>query len=312
MEAWRTFKPNAITFAQSLRHARGWRGRASLVAPGLLRRSGARILNAGGSHDTAQRRSPEEVILALRDTASALEAAHLDGIPSRDSLEAHVASSQRLLEVQLDDLRDELQRRAFFVNLYNVLTAHAMVDFGIRQSVMERPELFSVAAYRVGPHVWTLDAIEHGILRGNRPHPRGGAPLLRDDARRAWSVPLDARVHMAIVCGAKGCPAIRAYDGVRLDQELDLATELFIDAECAHLDPAQRRLHLSLLFAWYREDFITWTRAKLDDSLHEDEAIWQFLLHHAGASARDQLFKAKQEGYRIGYRPYDWTWQGRH
>lgn len=297
MRAWRQ---NLITMGQSLRFARQWRGRASLLAPGLFPHSGARILNDGGAREPASKIDPQDVILALRDAARALEAGQPQGRQHLRSL------SQQLRFIDLDALEDVTRRKAFFINLYNVLMVDAVVDFEIRHSVMERPEIFSMAAYRIGSQVWTLDAIEHGILRGNRPHPRGNTPPLLTPQRQRWSVPLDARVHMALVCGAVSCPAIRAYEAEHLDAQLTLAAQSFVEQECQHLDASRPHLALSLLFAWYRQDFIDWTRHAIDGGVQGDEAIWRFLAHHASAQARARIELARRQP--LVYKPYDWRW----
>jgi Protein of unknown function, DUF547 len=69
-------------------------------------------------------------------------------------------------------------------------------------------------SYAVGGHVFSLDDIEHGILRCNRKHPTSGFVAFGPgDLRLPFALPLpvDPRIHFALNCGAKGCPAIRAY-----------------------------------------------------------------------------------------------------
>lgn len=53
--------------------------------------------------------------------------------------------------------------------------------------------------------MYSLDDIEHGVLRGNRPHPSSPEPLLRDGDPRLQFVMsrVDPRIHFALVCGAK-------------------------------------------------------------------------------------------------------------
>lgn len=70
------------------------------------------------------------------------------------------------------------------------------------------------SSYNVGGHTFSLDDIEHGILRCNKKHPTSGAVAFSiSDPRLPFvlHLPLDPRIHFALNCGAKGCPAIRAY-----------------------------------------------------------------------------------------------------
>lgn len=77
--------------------------------------------------------------------------------------------------------------------------------------------------YAIGEHVFSLDDIEHGILRCNKKHPTSGLVAFGPgDARLPFVLPLpvDPRIHFALNCGAKSCPAIRAYDASSLLSEL--------------------------------------------------------------------------------------------
>ncbi len=52
--------------------------------------------------------------------------------------------------------------------------------------------------------MYSLDDIEHGILRCNRPHPGGDIMLTNEDPRLEFTMTtLDPRIHFALVCGAK-------------------------------------------------------------------------------------------------------------
>jgi hypothetical protein len=59
---------------------------------------------------------------------------------------------------------------------------------------------------------YSLDDIEHGCLRANQPHPGTGArtfeagdPRLAAIGGAAALPAADARVHFALVCGARSC-----------------------------------------------------------------------------------------------------------
>ena len=78
-------------------------------------------------------------------------------------------------------------------------------------------------AYDIGGLVYSLDDIEHGVLRGmcvcvvvcytyvaigNKPHPSASKrPFSEDDPRAKISLTsCDPRIHFALVCGAKVRP----------------------------------------------------------------------------------------------------------
>ena len=63
-------------------------------------------------------------------------------------------------------------RLALFLNLYNMLTIEAVVSRKHRPaSVLDVPRFWKTYAYRIGRHTYTLDDLEHGLLRGTlSPH----------------------------------------------------------------------------------------------------------------------------------------------
>ena len=85
--------------------------------------------------------------------------------------------------------------------------------------------MWSRFAYNIGGHNLTLDEIEHGILRGNKPHPSNhqGPPIFGDPADpriRLAVTNFDPRIHFALNCGALSCPPIRIYTAEKLDKQV--------------------------------------------------------------------------------------------
>jgi hypothetical protein len=145
-------------------------------------------------------------------------------------------------------------RLAAWINAYNRLVADGIVALGIRQTVWEVPDFFDRICLRVGELVFSANDIEHGVLRGNRPNPLSGAtPFPEGDPRRRSSiVPPEARIHFAINCGARSCPAARLYHPETLDDELEEATRSFVNREVA-LEGGV--ISASPIFQWFRADF---------------------------------------------------------
>ena len=62
----------------------------------------------------------------------------------------------------------------------------------------------------IGGQTFSLNALEHGVLRGNVPGPyTWSAPFRSGDPRAGAVLPLDVRIHFALNCGATSCPAVR-------------------------------------------------------------------------------------------------------
>lgn len=175
-------------------------------------------------------------------------------------------------DVELELLRlDDMGRKAFFCNLYN-----AMVIVGLcvlhsdRTNYMNflsanKPilELYNGEFIRIiigdcGEY-FSLDDIEHGILRGNRAHPSeqnedSTLKYFRDEDHRARFAltRTDARVHFALNCGAASCPAIRIYTSENIERALSIATAHYLLDE---VYVSEGEVHLPRLMLWYKDDF---------------------------------------------------------
>ena len=112
------------------------------------------------------------------------------------------------------------------IDVYNALTVHGLCTASpLPSSVLELDHFWPHTAYNIGGHIFSLDDIEHGVLRGelymcmmvtgdswctgNRPHPAANKPPFADDDpwRKIALKTCDARIHFALVCGAKVRPS---------------------------------------------------------------------------------------------------------
>jgi hypothetical protein len=109
----------------------------------------------------------------------------------------------------------------------------------------------------VGDTALPLDRIENGLLRGGRSkYGFGYLPKLYVTRfeRRYRLADCDPRIHFALNCGAESCPAIRAYEPDRVDEQLDLATRSYLDATVTY-DAVAGVVRVPRVFLWFRGDF---------------------------------------------------------
>jgi hypothetical protein len=133
---------------------------------------------------------------------------------------------------------------ALWLNAYNAYTIKLIVDRmpleSIRDISLGLPILFgpwSIDVANVGGRVYTLNEIEHDIIRARY---------------------RDPRVHFALVCASLGCPKLRkeAYEGGRVNEQLDDDARRFIgDPSRNRFDPAENTIYISKIFDWYESDF---------------------------------------------------------
>lgn len=204
------------------------------------------------------------------------------------------ALTPQLHSIAPEQISGDASRIAFWVNIYNAAILHTLCLRPLRGSLIRHLRIFDRVAYRVGAHDYPLNLIENGLLRLNARAPyrlrrplRGGDPRLAAAPSR-----LDARVHFALNCGANSCPPIRSYSDSQLDEQLELATRAYLQAE-SRLDEESCRLTLPRLMRLYRSDF--------GDRAEQLELAARHLPGVEECIGRDG------GRLRLGYARFDWT-----
>jgi hypothetical protein len=136
------------------------------------------------------------------------------------------------------------QKLAFWINAYNAYTIRLIIDhypvksirkIGLLPNSAFKKKFIPLTTLRA--KTLSLNDLEHNIIRKEFAEPR---------------------IHFAIVCASKGCPVLRseAYRAPVLDRQLQTAAQGFVqDRSKNRFDPETRKLHLSAIFDWFREDF---------------------------------------------------------
>lgn len=165
----------------------------------------------------------------------------------RAKLDAYVASLEAVKPEELAAW-DKKQAYAFWINVYNAYTVKRVVDGYPVKSIRELgDEKLSV---------WDRDLIPLGKLA---PELRKEKLTLNDVENKILRPKFkDARVHAAINCAAKGCPALRAeaFTAEKLDAQLDEQVKAWLgDPKRNRFDKAAGKLEISKVFEWFAEDF---------------------------------------------------------
>ena len=196
-----------------------------------------------------------------------------------------------------ESLSDDNQKKAFWINIYNILIIHGVIEFDIRSSVLEIINFFGRIGYTIGSSFFTPDDIEHGILRKNRPHPAFRLrPFSPFDSRLPFMVEtFDPRIHFALVCASSSCPPIEFYDPELIDNQLDIATRSFINRGGLETDRTNNTVYLSEIFKWYKRDFGK-----------TGEELLSYLAKYADAETGEFLMSSRKK-LKIEYLPYNWN-----
>lgn len=219
-----------------------------------------------------------------------------DAMRKSESFNEYLKLAGRLKRFNLFSLNTDEEKKAFWINIYNILIIHGVIEFGIKQSVKEVFNFFGRIGYNIGGIFFSPDDIEHGILRLNRPHPvlHKKQFLFFDRRRLLCPKRLDPRIHFALVCASSSCPPIEFYDAQMIDKQLDTAGRSFLKRGGLILDRHKDILYLSQIFHWYAYDF---GRAKRD--------ILNFINRFADEDIKDFIFE-RMDKIKIKYLPYNW------
>ncbi len=174
---------------------------------------------------------------------------------------------------------------AFWINAYNAYTIALIIRHDERKSIRNINRSFGLALkgpwrerlVRVGGRSYSLDEVEHEIIR----------PRFREP-----------RIHFALVCAALSCPPLRseAYRGEALEAQLEEQTRRFLSEAPGRnrVDVAGRRVALSPIFDWYKEDFGG-----------SAAAIGRFVARFFPPGAERALLESGQ--FELSFTRYDWA-----
>lgn len=179
----------------------------------------------------------------------------------------------------------DYDKKCFWLNIYN-----AGFQYLHHGTPMPRSAIFTHKFIGVGAGIFSLDDIEHGMLRRNRyKYGLGYLPQIspRRINRHYGVDKFDKRIHFGLHCGGQSCPPIRHYDPAGLEAQLEIATRHYLHVSTT-VNHKKKELAVSRLFLWYHGDF---GGAEGIRKIHRE-----YLGHD---------FK----GYRIRFKPYDWSEQ---
>lgn len=182
-----------------------------------------------------------------------------------------------------DALETPEERLAFWINAYNAFVLKGVLDTLPKQteglsdySVKKTHGFFTRKKFLVGGRYYSLDEIEHAILK----------PIFKDP-----------RVHFSIVCASESCPVLqgKAFRAGDIQSQLEEATKKFLTSkERFRIDRENKIVYLSPIFRWYKKDF---KKAK--------GSLYDFIAEHID-NEEDRAF-IKKGDFTIEYLDYDWS-----
>jgi hypothetical protein len=206
-------------------------------------------------------------------------------------LDHYLDSAAGVTEAQFNSWTHS-QQLAFLINLYNAATLKLIVDHYPVKSIKDIGGFFrgpwDQPVVRLFGGTITLDNLEHDIVR------------------KRYSEP---RIHMVLVCAAKGCPTLRneAYVAEKLDAQLDDHSREYLSSPAGlRIDRNKKVVYFSSIFKWYGEDFVAQHLPSSGFSGRDktERAVANFCSRYLSAADSGYL---KAGGYSVKYLDYDWS-----
>ncbi|MFD2515298.1 DUF547 domain-containing protein [Pontibacter locisalis] len=162
------------------------------------------------------------------------------------------------------------ERKAFYINAYNILVLHQVLENYPIKSVMNVPGFFDKQKFRVAGEQLTLNELEKERLM---------LPFK------------DARIHLALVCAAKSCPPLlnTAYRPQEVEDQLQTQTNAALNnPQFIRVITKTKEAGVSEIFKWYADDF---------------------LVHSPSVISYINKYRSKPipKGYTVRYYNYDWN-----
>lgn len=193
---------------------------------------------------------------------------------------------RQLGAAQPEKLPSDAHRLALLCNAYNAFVIDGVItheiSFGVVPFRVKGKGFFDIEEHIFAGETISLNHIEHEVIRPTYQEPRA---------------------HMALVCAALSCPAIRpeAYTGDQLERQLADQARLFAnDRTYVRYSKKDGTLHLSAILDWYGDDFeasggyLEFLAARVED-----------------AELRKALEAAEQGDVEIVFNKYDWRLNAR-
>ncbi len=186
-------------------------------------------------------------------------------------------------------LPDEASRLAFWINAYNAFTLKLVAqeypvdsihDLGTGGRIIGwllNRTPWDIRFAEIGDRTYTLNEIEHDILRVEFEEPR---------------------IHFAIVCAAVSCPPLRseAYLPDRLEEQLAEQIHGFLhDVHSNRFDRGSRTATLSPIFSWFKKDFGS-----------KEVALLAFVAPYLDPETKTSIQRDTAE-WNVDYSVYDWS-----
>ncbi|WP_439131770.1 DUF547 domain-containing protein [Polaribacter sp.] len=170
-----------------------------------------------------------------------------------------------------DNSWSENKQKAFWINAYNAYTIKLILENYPLQSIMDIKKegkiAWKIPFAKVGGETYTLDHIEHEILRKNL---------------------FDPKIHVGVNCASISCPKLgnSAFTEENIETELSKLMTAFVN-DSNRNKISKKKVEISSIFDWFTEDFT------------KKGTVIDYLNRYANSTINTNA--------KISYLKYDWS-----
>ncbi|CAI5709042.1 unnamed protein product [Hyaloperonospora brassicae] len=170
------------------------------------------------------------------------------------------------------------ERQPFFINIYNVMVLHGLIEFGVPQNIGQYKAFERDVAYTIGGLDFTLGDIKHGILRCNRKPPSNywERQLQAQDPKLQYRLHIrDPRSLLVLIDCAEPLPNaedVPILKPGRTDTDLEEQAERFCK-RLVEINQATGEIVLPRVLRIFRDDFgsseaemVSWLEQYMDNA----------------------------------------------
>jgi len=166
------------------------------------------------------------------------------------------------------------KQKAFWINAYNAYTIKLILENYPLKSILDIKKdgktAWKIPYAKVGSRIYTLDYIEHEILRKKL---------------------FDPKIHVGVNCASVSCPKLGniAFTENNVETELTKLMKAFInDSSRNKID--KKKIQISEIFNWFKSDFT------------KNSSVIEYLNTYSNTEIKSNA--------KISYKKYDWSLNG--
>lgn len=167
------------------------------------------------------------------------------------------------------------KKRAFWINAYNAYTIKIILENYPLKSILDIKQkgktAWKIPFAKVGGETYTLDHIEHKILRAKL---------------------FDPKIHVGVNCASGSCPKLGnvAFTEENIEAELTKLMKAFINDSSRNV-LGKKKVQVSEIFNWFKADFT------------KEGSVIDYLNKYANTEIKSNA--------KISYLKYDWSLNGK-